>query len=286
MAHPLLKPSTSKTVYPGQQYSTVSSVCKGDVHVPDNGWNKCPAILALHGGGWAAGSRGDMNGPIKYFTDLGFAVATIDYRLSGSAKWPAQIIDVNQAARALLAYASLYRIWNGGYFAWGASAGANLAMLAGSMPQEPVTEPSPRFNPGTNRELARRPLAVQADYGPTNLKRWTEDTSLDLITQWGIDATVQQFLGATPQQRPDLAAEASPTNWASAETAPLYCWHGGADTTVPPDQSQEMVDLVRAAGGQADIEIVPGMPHGQGSYWTRDWARAVAARFEARLPVA
>lgn len=274
VTHPLLKPPTngwqSYISYTGKQYSTTSSKCLVDVYVPNNGWNKCPTVLAVHGGGWNTGSRTDNLLLFLPLIQRGFAVASVDYRLSGVAKWPAQSVDVAQCIRWLTQNAATYRLWNGGIFAWGGSAGAHLAMLAGMLPNVV------KYTGTALPNVPAKPVMVVADFAPSDLGNWLAGPS-DVN-----NASMVDGLLGLPRTTAKLV-EASPITYPAIDNAPLHMRHGDADPSVPLSQSQAMLDAVTAVGAPVSLDIFPGAVHADFAFYNTAAMNAVADRLALRL---
>lgn len=273
MPHPLLKAPTNAwapyTSYTAKKYATPSQ-CLVDVYVPNNGWSQCPPVLAVHGGGWNSGSRTDN---LLLFLPLimrGFAVASVDYRLSQVAKWPAQSVDVAQCVKWLTYNAASFRLWNGGVFLWGGSAGAHLAALTGSLPA------TSRYVGTALPNVSSKPLMTCLDFPPANLTAWLAGPS-DVNNGSMVDG----LLGL-PRTAAKLE-EASPVTWVAAGNSPLILRHGTSDTTVPFSQSQELFDLVHAAGVDSTLQTFVGAKHADSAFYSTAEINNVADRFETRL---
>src|SRR5262245_29691065 len=130
------------------------------------------AILCVHGGGWKAGDRADLNLLIAYLADRGFAAATVSYRLAPKHKFPAQIEDCKAAVRWLRANAKQHRINPDKIGAVGFSAGGHLVSLLGAADKDAGLE-----GKGGNPEQSTKIQAVVNFFGPTDLitKTWTKD---------------------------------------------------------------------------------------------------------------
>src|SRR5216684_754410 len=135
-------PTASPTITAGSTYTTYSNlsyVADGttaqtlNLYVPKDTGRPVPLIVYIHGGGWSGGDASELqanSGWQTYLSD-GFAMASINYTLSGTAKFPQQIYDVKAAIRYLRAVAPRYHL-DGQIGLWGESAGGQLAALAGA----------------------------------------------------------------------------------------------------------------------------------------------------------
>jgi acetyl esterase/lipase len=229
-----------------------------DLYVPS-----APAqalCLYLHGGGWRVGSRADGPGRARnwspsFFEQVaakGLAVASIDYRLSGEAVFPAPSEDVAEAAGFLAKHRGDYGITTARTVAWGVSAGAQLAALLA------LTEAGGA--PGLGG--ADTVDAVVCWYAPTDLGALADDIDdAGGTSERGPESRESQLLGAPPAQRPDLAAAASPARFAHPGAPPFLLLHGAADRLVPPRQSQRLADALTATGATATVELVAGATH-------------------------
>ena len=157
--------------HPGIEYAAVLGYrpLLLDLYLPDPGASpgQAPVVLFLHGGGWGLGSRTEVGPPFddwqpSFFERLaqaGFAVASADYRLSGEARFPAQLHDAKAAVRWLRRNAGEYQLDGDRIVAWGASAGGHLAALLGLTGDVPGLEGSvgEERRPGPARPGSGRP---------------------------------------------------------------------------------------------------------------------------------
>jgi acetyl esterase/lipase len=221
-----------------------------DLYIPDG-----PAralCLYLHGGGWRAGSRADGPGPARDWTPsffervagLGVAMASLDYRLSGEARWPAQLEDVQAAATFLSLQRKPLGVPTPRTVAWGVSAGGQLAAMHALR------------SPGAGLD------AVVCWYPPTDLDALAGDCdAAGGRGDRGPQARESRLIGAPLDERPDLAAAASPVRFAHPGAPPFLFVHGTADTLVPPRQSRRLAEALTEAGAQATVELVDGATH-------------------------
>jgi len=224
-----------------------------DLSLPANLGKPVPVLVWIHGGSWQYGSR--QFPYAQFFTEAGYAVASIDYRLSGQAAFPAQIFDCKAAIRWLRANAGIYHLDPERIVAIGGSAGGHLAALLGTTPDDPRYEGS-EGNPGVSSRIQ----AVCDFSGPTDLLS-IRGQYLHLPTTNRKDA-LEAFLGGTVEARADLARLASPALQVSAKACPFFIAHGDRDPVVPVKQSQELYDALIKAGVPATLRIVRGGGHG------------------------
>ncbi len=222
-----------------------------DLYVPAGG---APAVcMYLHGGGWRVGSRRDGPGPSadwspSFFEQVaarGLALASIDYRLSGEARFPAACEDVRAAAAFLAIHADDYGLPETSVV-WGVSAGGHLGALHALQ------------SVGTDTPVA----AAVCWYAPTDL----DALAADILAVGGTpdrtaDSREGMLLGGAIDDRLDLARAASPVSAVSMFAPPFLFVHGTADVAVPPRQSARLAEALTAAGGRASVELVPGATH-------------------------
>lgn len=220
-----------------------------DVYVPVRRTPPVPCVLWIHGGAWWEGDRRETPSTwppglfFRLLVDAGLAVATIDYRLSGEARWPAQGDDVAEALRFLRAHADVLRIDPDRVGVAGESAGGHLAAMAALT--------------GTG------PTAVQAAavlYGVTDLRDFD---GVEQSTTEEVQQTPEALLmGALPDDAPEAWDAASPLTHAHAGAPPMLLISGDADAVVPARQTVRMHEALVAAGApDAVLDLVPGADH-------------------------
>jgi acetyl esterase/lipase len=208
-----------------------------------------PAVLWLHGGGW---ERGDKNGSsgARFLAAAGFVTASIYYRLSGEAKFPANIEDCKCAIRYLRANATRYEIDPNRIGIAGASSGGHLAMLVGTADEAAGFEGS-----GGWPRVSSRVKAVVSYYGPTDFR--TMSTDFGARAQ----AAITKLLGVPFQGNPGVYAHASPITYVSRDDPPLLIFHGDGDSLVPFVQSERMRDAYLKAGLKVELVKVGNANH-------------------------
>lgn len=225
--------------------------------VPGNNRAQSPVIVWAHGGGWIGGDKADDLARLEPWVRAGFVVASINYRLSTEAKWPAQVIDFKTAIRAVRANASLIKGWPGKIGIAGASAGGHLAVAAG------MSNGKSDWDIGDWPGVSSDAAAVLDDYGPTDLAAWVR------LNLWPPSAlVVNPLLGGTVDQYPDRALDASPVHWVSPGDPPTYIRYGTADTTVPPSQHIELKNALTAAGVPNTVQALTGAVHADGQFYS------------------
>jgi acetyl esterase/lipase len=222
-----------------------------DIYTPKGAAGALPAVVYIHGGGWAAGSRSHQDGPADHFTKQGYVFCSIDYRFSDVAKYPAQIQDSKCAIRFLRANAAKYRIDPKRIGVWGDSAGGHLVALLGLTPKVKRLE-----GDGGWQKQSSAVAAVVDWYGPSDIRPeglgvYTNPAGIDLITR---------LLGDPNNAK--LAADASPITFVTKDAAPMLIMHGDKDSLVPVSQSQKLYDALHAAGADVTLKILPGAEHG------------------------
>jgi acetyl esterase/lipase len=225
-----------------------------DIYLPPVKKLSYPLIVWIHGGAWMSNDKhADMDymaNTIKLFMDKGYALASIDYRHSTTAPFPAQIQDCNQAIEFLYENAAQYSIDDSKIALIGFSAGGHLASLLALSNNNHIKAFYPR---GSTPKFK---ISLVLDfYGPS-----------DLLTLKGNDNKdpknpITLLLGAVATERPDLAKRASPIYYVDKGDPPFLIVQGEKDQSVNPEQSVSLSDKLKKAGVKNELIIVPGAPH-------------------------
>lgn len=206
-----------------------------DVYVP-SGTGPFPLIVTIHGGGWAGGARSDILVELPFLFSKNYVIANIDYRLfSGSTDiYPAAVQDTRCAIRQLVANAATYKINTGRIVLLGYSAGAHLASLAGvaSSANSSLDHGNCAYN-ATNYTIK----SVVSLFGPNDL-RYPSDYSASSV------ATLEGFLGTSPNTNPSLANQASPITYVNSASPSFLLLHGISDSIVPIEISYRMATVL------------------------------------------
>jgi len=232
---------------------------KLDLYLPDG----APAgiIVWVHGGAWRAGSRENVD--LRGMVARGWAVASVDYRLSTVARFPAQVHDIKAAIRYLRAHAAEHGYRANRFAVAGSSAGAHLAALTGVTNGVAALEGDVGADLATSSDVQ----AIIDLYGASNLT-----TILKQSTPHGLSVRVpalELLLGGQPDAVPELARLASPVFHLDAKDPPLLLQHGDQDPQMPVNQALELLGAYEAAGLAVDFKIMHGSAHG-GPAFTSD----------------
>jgi acetyl esterase/lipase len=231
---------------------------KLDVYVP-KGDGPFPLVIWVHGGGWANGSKAG-GGPAIGLLDQGFAVAAINYRLTGQAIFPAQIEDCKAAVRYLRANAKKFNLNPDRFGAWGSSAGGHLVALMGTSGDVKDLE-----GDGLNKEASSRVQAVCDFFGPTDLTKMAEQTTVKgPIDHDSPNSPESKLIGGAIQMNKDKAKRANPIEYATKDDPPFLILHGDQDPLVPHKQSEILHEALKKVGVDSTLMVIPGAAHGPG----------------------
>lgn len=229
-----------------------------DLYLPSDVLN--PAIVVwVHGGAWRRGSKSNM--PLVDLVNSGFAVASVDYRLSPVAKFPAQIHDCKAAIRFLRGTSAMYGIDTDRIGVAGSSAGGHLAALIGVTNHHKHLE----GELGDHRDQLSTVQATVDYFGPTNFT-----TILKQSTPHGLGVRVpalELLLGGGPEMEPKLARMASPVFHVDPDDPPLLLIHGDQDPQVPINQSHELHARYKNQKLSVHFEVVHGGAHGGDAFF-------------------
>jgi acetyl esterase/lipase len=217
-----------------------------------------------------AGSK-EGGGPALPFLRKGYAVASINYRLSQHAKFPAQIEDCKAAIRWLRAHAKMYHLDPDHIGVWGASAGGHLVALLGTSGD--VKDLDGRDGPTGQ---SSRVQAVVDWFGPTDVTRMGGAHNRP-------DSPEGRLIGGPVQENKEKAERANPIAYVSKDDPPFLILHGDKDPTVPFNQSELLADALRKAGVDVTLCPVKGAGHGGREFASEENRRLVEAFFEKHL---
>ncbi|MBI3985871.1 MAG: TIM barrel protein [Lentisphaerae bacterium] len=231
-----------------------------DIRVP-SGVNNPPLVLYIPMGGMTSCPK--ESAP-WWLTECGFAMASIECRVSSEAIAPAQAHDCKAAVRWLRAHAGDYGYRADAIGAWGHSAGGLLAALLGTSGDVPELE-----GPGGHNGVSSRVQAVCDECGvPHDLAYFARPEVKARYSY--VDDNIRRYLGAPVEDRLDLARRVSPRTYVSKDNPPMLLIHGSADGAVPVEEMIEFHDALRAAGVDVALRILPGIGHGWKTSLTHD----------------
>jgi acetyl esterase/lipase len=229
-----------------------------DIYMPPKKGGPKPLILYIHGGGWVAGHT-RHSGALSNFPAVmanlaseGFVVASLEYRLSGEAPFPAQLQDARAAIRFLKSNAALYGIDPARVGVWGGSAGGHLAALAALSCGDTSLDAVPAAADSECVQAAVTWYGV-FDFAPM-LARSAASGSLS--------AAENGLLRCTLASCPAQAVKAvSPASYIDAKDPPFLLIHGESDAVVPVSQSRDVEVKMKAAGMSVESIYIPGVDH-------------------------
>jgi len=251
-----------------------------DIHGATAGAAPHPVIIWVHGGGWQSGSHNQTPAFALALRERGISVASIEYRLSQEAVFPAQAHDCKGAIRFLRANAATYGLDPDRFAVWGSSAGGHLSSLITTSGNSPSLEGST----GGNAAFSSAVLAGVAYYPPTDMINSQPDCALQAVgctnNQDAPTSAESKLLGLTaPDQglgwlranltNPSdpfptlaaLAASSNPITHVDPADPPMFLAHGDMDTIVPLNQSLRLQSALATAGVEALHVVATGFGH-------------------------
>lgn len=207
-----------------------------------------PVVINIHGGGWNKGVKESQTGFNSFFK-AGYAVANVEYRLTGQATAPAAVEDVRCALIYIVTHAKALNIDVNKIVVMGGSAGGHLALMAGLLANDN------RFD-GNCKTIQKIKVAAIIDkYGITDVWDWAygKDVTSKSANRWlGDKAHDQSF-----------AAAVSPISYVTSKSPPIYIVHGNADPTVPYQQSVDLYKKLQQLKVRSKFVTVDGGLHGK-----------------------
>jgi acetyl esterase/lipase len=277
--------SSIQNKYLDLAYGDASAAQTLDIYLPSSGTGPFPVIVAIHGGAFMMGDKADGQlTPMLAGLDRGYAVVSINYRLSSESTFPAQVNDAKAAIRYIRANAAKYNLDPDRIAAWGGSAGGYLAAMLGTSGGVGDLEDMSQGN-------ADQSSAVQAVvdwFGPISF--------LDMDPQFTASGTgpanhneasspESQLLGAALPDVPELVATADPTTYITADDPPFLIQHGTNDANVPVEQSVEFADaLMKVLGSdKVTLKLLEGAGHADQQFMSTENVTLVLDWLDANL---
>lgn len=242
-----------------------------DLYLPERAQDEgAPVVVWVHGGGWKNGSKEKPKA--AWLAEEGYAVVSINYRLTDVAQWPAQIDDCREAVRWARRNASVFGFDLDRIGTWGSSAGGHLVALMGTLPYP------------ENESVSSRVQAVCDWFGPTELLTMPPNNVGEGRTEEDVaNSNGAKLLGCTVKDCPELARQASAYDNVSKDDAPFLIMHGDEDPGVPIQQSIQFYERLRKMGVPVQYEVVEGAGHGGKLFDTPEVKATVRAFFDQYL---
>lgn len=221
---------------------------KLDVYYPQNPAKPVPLVINIHGGGWNHGVKESQTGFSTFFK-AGFAVANIEYRLTGQATAPAAIEDTRCAIIYLIRNAKALNIDVNRIVMMGGSAGGHLALMGGLLGSDR------RFDGNCKGTENIKIIAIIDKYGISDVWDWgygSKIKSKSAVNWLGSNANDVEFVKSV-----------SPINYVTRNSPPVFIVHGDADPTVPYQQSVDLHKKLLEAGVKTEFITIPGGLHGK-----------------------
>ena len=257
-----------------------------DLTVPGGHVGPRPVVVFIHGGAWASGSRSmwessegaNFAALRARLLERGWATVSVDYRLTDTARMPAQLHDVKAAVRWVHAHAGRYGLDRDRIAVIGDSAGGHLAQLLGTTRGRPEFEGELGTKNGARSDV----VAVVSYYGVSDLSRVVPDR-LDAGCprgQSGVASPEGRLVGVDPESPRDaeVVRRANPTTYVGVTSPPTLLLHGRRDCLVPPQQSARLYRLLRGFGVPAEY-VTLDAPHGGPRFHTTPSMTRQVVRF-------
>ena len=225
-------------------------------HAPDHA---LPLVVWIHGGGWMGSSKEGC--PLVGMVRRGYVAASVEYRFSQKAVFPAQIQDCQAAIRWLRANAAKYHIDPDRVGVSGASAGGHLVALLGTSGGKHAFTPI-----GGNEDQSDRVQAVCDLFGPTDfstvMAQAAADKTKNIFHFNHPGDPYSQLIGVPLDSDPAKVEAVSPVHYVSKDNPPILILHGTTDALVPYAQSVEFADALKKAGVDVVLQPLPNSGHG------------------------
>ncbi len=250
-------------------YAPTSATQKLDLYIPA-GEGPFPVIINIHGGGFKLGDKSMLDQTLgQAFLEAGYAIASIDYRLSGEATFPAAILDAKAAVRFLRANAGTYRLDPDRMAAFGQSAGGNIASMLGTSGDVAEFDDPALGNAGvSSRVQAVVNWFGPNDFGQMDAQAKAQGCSTSDQAHNAADSFESLYLGVAVPDAPELAQQANPMSYISPDDPPFLIQKGEQDCTVPVENTKMLADALAVAGLAVQYDLLAGVGHGDGWFTT------------------
>lgn len=240
-----------------------------DVYLPENAGGPYPVIAHFHGGAFMLGTQRDCNlETILRGLERGFAVVSVQYRMSGEARFPAFIWDCKAVLRWIRANSAKYGFDPGKIAAWGPSAGGYIAAMLGVTAGNPAFEDLSQGNAEYSSEVQAAIDWCGPCGGFLNMDAEIRENGVGPADHNDPLSPESRILGAPLPTVPELSEMAAPYRYAHKDAPPFLIMHGEADPIVPVQQSRRLAEALEKAAGKERVTLktYPGQGH-HGEPW-------------------
>jgi acetyl esterase/lipase len=255
--------SSLTPTYKDVAYASVSKTQTLDIYLP-KGEGPFPVVINIHGGGFALGDKGMLSSTVgQALLDAGYAVVSLNYRLSGEAIFPAAVQDVKTAVRFLRANAAQYKLDPERFAAFSQSAGGNLASMIGLSAGVAELEGAEMGNADVSSQVQ----AVINWFGPSDFTVMDEQAKAQGCgssdqTHNAADSFESKYLGAAVPTVPELAQKANPISYITPNAPPFLVQKGDQDCTVAIESTKMLADALAAKGLDVHFDLLKNVGHG------------------------
>ncbi|GAB97437.1 acetyl esterase/lipase [Kineosphaera limosa] len=261
---------------------------KLDLYMPgadtDKGAGPYPTVVFVHGGGWAAGDKSDINNEEIQMNQLrdvllqnGYAIASVNYRVVPNGTFPEPVQDISAAVRFLKSHANQYWLDPDRFVMMGDSAGGHLATMTGVSSDDKELQGDIGIT-----DTDTKVKAIVGYYGLYDLTKRTEDQQNGPCQRArpGAESSHGRLIGADPDspEGEPIAAKASPVTYVNANTPPVLMFHGSQDCTTPPPQAERFKAALEAAGVPVELTIIDAA-HADPKFFTAQELKDQLIRF-------
>ena len=244
---------------------------KMDIIYPENTQKAYPWIVWICGGAWLTMDR---SAHLAYLAGLardGFVVASVEYRTSNEAVFPAQLIDVKSAIRYLRAHSGRYHIDPERFAVMGESAGGHLTAMA-------ALASDPAFDAGDYLEYSSKVQAACPWYPPADVTTFPYDDPLNAAA-----SPESLMLGKNVMLNKEEAMKACPVSYVKGDAPAFLILHGTQDHTVPFAQGEALHDSLEAAGCDVKLVAIDGADHADRQFFQEETWQRISAFFHEKL---
>ena len=253
-------------------YANQSPSQQLDIYLPNEGDGPFPVIVSIHGGAFMMGDKADGQlKPMLAGLKRGYAVVSINYRMSGEAIFPALVLDVKAAIRWIKANATQFHLKKDAIAVWGGSAGGYLCAMEGLTGGKPIFEDLNMGNAQENSQVQ----AVVDWFGPINFL--TMDPQLQESGNGTPDHNASnspesKIMGQTITEIPDAVQKANPETYITPDAPPFLIMHGTRDQLVPTQQSEHFAAALKPVLGEnkVTLHLLEGAKHGGPEFETAE----------------